>query len=409
MVGRTRNDLVTKTSLDRQVLGYVADKEQKGLYAQFRSGGTGVTKSWIFRYTSPVTGKRREMGLGSHRDRTLPEARKKANEYRKQLLEGIDPIEAKILEGSRVRSEQREQITLVTAVTRCIETKRHEWSNVKHAAQWTNTLTTYVLPTLGKRLVKDINTHDVLAVLQPIWLTKTETASRVRQRLETIIDWAKAHGQYEGENPARRDGPLSQLLPRAGKVKRVEHYAALPFDQMAEFMSVLRAKHTVTALALEFLILTASRTGEVIGALDDEVNFTTKTWTIPASRMKARREHRVPLTDRCLAIIRCVADPSNTEGWLFPSQAKKSHSLSNGAFLMLMKSIGGGRFASFTPHGFRSTFRDWAAEKTNYPSEVVEMALAHTIRNQVEAAYRRGDLFEKRRELMTDWERFISL
>ena len=406
MVGNTKDN--RELLLTTPKFGYRADKEQVGLYLQISQGKNRPSRSWVFRYTSPITGKRREMGLGSYRDRSLAEARAKASEYRKQLLEGIDPIEAKVLERSRLLAEQREQITLATAVNRCIETKRHEWSNAKHASQWTNTLTTYVLPSLGKKLVKDINIHDVLSVLQPIWLTKTETASRVRQRLETVLDWAKAHGQYEGENPARRDGPLGQLLPRAGKVKRVEHYAALPFEQMAEFMSALRAKNTVTALALEFLILTASRTGEVIGALQDEVNFTTKTWTIPASRMKARREHRVPLTDRCLEIIRFAVDSSSTAGWLFPSSTNKRQPLSNGAFLKLMKSIGEGRFASYTPHGFRSTFRDWAAEKTNYSSEVVEMALAHTIRNQVEAAYRRGDLFAKRRKLMTDWDRSTS-
>jgi integrase len=322
-VGKTRKSLVSTLKSQNLEFGYHADKEQPGLYLQIARGKKGPTKSWVFRYTSPVTGKRREMGLGSYRDRTLIEARAKAYEYRKQLLDGIDPITAKASTRSLQKAQHRAQVSFETAALQCIETKRYEWTNPKHTAQWTNTLRTYAFPAIGQRLVKDITNHDLLAVLQPIWLTKTETASRVRQRIETIIDWAKAHGQFEGENPARLDGPLGQLLPKAGKIKRVEHFAALPFEQLSNFMGVLRAKQSVTALALEFLILTASRTGEVIGAHQNEVDFGSKTWTIPASRMKARREHRAPLTDRCLEIILCVADPSNTDGWLFPSPWSK--------------------------------------------------------------------------------------
>jgi integrase len=343
------------------------------------------------------------MGLGSLRDRPLSEAREVAQACRKQLASGIDPIDARDSAVSEVKAKIQAEITFEKAALQCIETRKHEWSNPKHAAQWTSTLKTYAFPVIGDRVISAITVHDILAVLEPIWLFKTETAARVRQRLETVIDWAKARGHFHGENPARRDGPLGQLLPKASKVKRVEHFSALPFGRVAEFVNHLHNKQTTASLALEFLILTAARTGEVIGARWDELDLANALWIIPAKRMKAKREHRVPLSGRCLQILAKLSENKNVHGWIFPSPSDARRSLSNGAFLQLIKNMNDGAYAEYTPHGFRSAFRDWAAETTNYPPEVVEMALAHTIRNQVEAAYRRGDLLEKRRQLMEEW------
>ena len=411
MVGSVEGTVVGKTQQNRSSwrvsalseLGYHADPTQVGLYLQISSGTNGIRKSWVFRYTSPTRLRRREMGLGSLRDRPLSEAREVAQACRKQLASGIDPIDARDSAVSEVKAKIQAEITFEKAALQCIETRKHEWSNPKHAAQWTSTLKTYAFPVIGDRVISAITVHDILAVLEPIWLIKTETAARVRQRLETVIDWAKARGHFHGENPARRDGPLGQLLPKASKVKRVEHFSALPFSRVAEFVNHLHNKQTTASLALEFLILTAARTGEVIGARWDELDLANALWIIPAKRMKAKREHRVPLSGRCLQILAKLSENKNVHGWIFPSPSDARRSLSNGAFLQLIKNMNDGAYAEYTPHGFRSAFRDWAAETTNYPPEVVEMALAHTIRNQVEAAYRRGDLLEKRRQLMEEW------
>jgi integrase len=387
-------------------LGYHADPDCRGLYLQVTNGKSGVSRSWLYRFTSPITGKRREMGLGSLQQQPLAKARKRGRELAQQVLDGLDPIEEARKREVALRLEHSKATTFDKAVELCIAAKRHEWSNAKHAVQWTNTLKQYASPIIGKLPIQQIDTGLLLRVLEPIWTTKTETATRVRQRIETVIDYCKARGQFQGENPARLDGHLSELLPKAKKVKRVKHHPALPYPQMHVFMTELRNQRGIAALALEFLILTAARTGEVIGARWEEVDLQNRIWTIPAERMKAGKQHRVPLTDRAVEILQTL-QATATNSYIFPGwKAGVDIGLSNGAMLTLMKGMP--YYKQYTPHGFRSTFRDWCAERTNYSNEVIEMALAHTITNQVEAAYRRGDLFEKRIRLMADWGKYID-
>jgi integrase len=387
-------------------LGYHTDPKCKGLYLQVSQGKDGITRSWLFRYTSPITGKRREMGLGPLYKQPLAGARKRTQDLWQQVLAGLDPIEESRRQAVEALLEQSKAITFDKAAELCIAAKKHEWRNAKHAAQWTSTLAQYASPVIGKIPVQQIDTALVLRVLQQIWTTKTETATRVRQRIETVIDFCKARGQFVGDNPARLDGHLSELLPKASKIQKVRHHPALPFEQIHHFVTTLREKGGTAALALEFLILTAARTGEVIGARWDEVELQNHVWTVPADRMKAGKQHRVPLNARAVEILNTLKATA-TNRHIFPGwKTDADMGLSNGAMLALMKGMGD--YKQHTPHGFRSTFRDWCAERTNYPNEVIEMALAHAIENRVEAAYRRGDLFEKRARLMSDWGKYIK-
>jgi integrase len=277
---------------------------------------------------------------------------------------------------------------------------RAGWRNAKHAAQWSSTIKTYAEPVIGALPVQGIDTTLVIKIIEPLWSKKSETASRLRGRIEAVLDWATVRGYRQGDNPARWRGHLDKLLPARTKVSKVKHHAALPYRELPKFMAALRGQDGMSARALEFLILTAARTGEVIGALPAEIKD--RVWTVPAGRMKGSREHRVPLAAPALA----VAEKHNQRNgaFLFPG-AKDDKPLSNMAMLALLERMGR---SDLTAHGFRSTFRDWAAECTNYPNEVVEMALAHTINSKVEAAYRRGDLFEKRKSLMSEWAEFCA-
>ena len=272
------------------------------------------------------------------------------------------------------------------------------WRNAKHAAQWTSTLEMYVYPVFGFLPVGDIDTKLVMNVLDPIWQAKTETASRVRGRIEAILDWASVRGHREGENPARWKGHLANLLPPKSKVSKVKHHAALPYGGVGSFMVQLAKRDSVSARGLEFQILTAARTGEVMGATWSEIDLDKAIWTIPADRMKADKEHRVPLPEKAVVILSEMLDVAVSE-FVFPG-AQPNKPLSNMAFLQLLKRMDRG---DLTAHGFRSTFRDWAAECTNYPNDAAEMALAHAVGDKVEAAYRRGDLFDKRRQMMDAW------
>lgn len=384
----------------QQVPGY--HRYGPGLYLQVAPSGT---KSWLFRFKSPVTGKQREMGLGSLTILPLAMARQRAVECRQQVLNAMDPLEERKA-GRRVQLlEQARALTFAQAAEQCIASKRPEWKNAKHAQQWVNTLTTHAYPCIGNLPISDLDTTLVLKVLEPIWVTIPETASRLRQRIEVIWDWAKARSYVTGENPARLRGHLDNLLPKTAKIKRVEHHPALPFNRIHEFIQVLRGRTGSSALALEFLIFTAARTGEVIGSRWTEIDLTSKVWTIPAARMKAGKEHRVPLCDRSLAILQQLQKIRGDQDFIFPGW-KSGTGLSDGAMLVLMEKM---QFGNFTPHGFRSSFRDWAAEEAhNFPNETVELALAHTIKNQAEAAYRRGDQLERRRELMRAWENYIE-
>jgi len=387
-------------------LGYHADPEYQGLYLQVSQGKADVKRSWVFRFTSAATGKRREMGLGPLSTQSLAGARKRARELQQQVLSKLDPLEEARKDAIAARLEQSKVLTFDKAAELCIAAKSHEWRNAKHAAQWTNTLKQYASPVVGELPVQRIDTGLVLRILQPIWTTKTETATRVRQRVETVLDFCAARGQFAGDNPARLDGHLSELLPQARKIKKVVHHPALPFEQINPFITKLREKGGIAALALEYLILTAARTGETTGARWDEIDFQNRVWTIPAERMKAGKQHRVPLNDRAIEILSTLQSHA-TNSYIFPGwKADADMGLSNGAMLALMKGMD--EFKQYTPHGFRSAFRDWSAERTNYPNEVIEMALAHTIENRVEAAYRRGDLFEKRARLMADWGKYIE-
>jgi len=361
-------------------------------------------RSWIFKFT--LNGKAREMGIGPLHTVSLAQARAKATECRALCKDGRDPIEARSLERAALFADARKLATFKECARQFIEGHKAAWRNAKHAAQWERTLETYAYPKIGSLPVQAIGTSDVLGVLEPIWTKKTETAKRLRGRIEAILDWANARGYREGENPARWRGHLDKLLPNPSKVQRVRHHAALPYEDMPEFMAALRAQEGVSARALEFAIFAAARTGEVIGARWSEIDTTNKVWIVPATRMKGGREHRVPLSARALAILEemKLLRQDGGQAFVFPG-GKAGQPLSNMAFLMLLRRMGR---TDLTAHGFRSTFRDWAAERTAYQGEVAEMALAHAVGDKVEAAYRRGDLFEKRRRLMDDWARFCE-
>ncbi len=396
--------------------GYYSDPDNKCLYLQVSPTSKGITRSWIFRYTSPVTLKRREMGLGSTDICSLANARLKVLDLRKAIYEGIDPIEERQAKKTSIRESHQHSITFAAAAERCIQTKKAEWSNTKHQDQWTTTMAKFVSPLIGKLRVDQINTSHIVMVLEQniknkkgeiegsFWNVRTETATRVRQRIEVILDWCRAHEYMQGENPARYQGALSHLLPKASKIKKSVHHPALPFQKIREFMSELRSHSGYSALALELLILTATRTSEIIEAKWDEFNLDSKVWTIPAERMKAGKEHRIPLNTRAMEILEHLKT-IRVNSYLFPSTLHKEGCLSNMALLSMMRKMD--KYSDYVPHGFRSTFRDWAAETTDYSNETVELALAHTIKNKAEAAYRRQDQLEKRTSLMADWVNYI--
>ena len=369
-----------------------------GLWLQVTGKGA---KSWIFRFT--LRGKSREMGLGSAGTFSLAEARDKALACRKLCAEGLDPIEAKRAQQDEARLEAARAMTFRQCATSYIESQKAGWRNTKHAAQWTATLNTYAYPVFGDLPVQAIDTGFVMQALQPIWVGKPETATRVRGRIESVLDWAKTHGYRRGENPARWKGHLSNLLPKRSRVQQVEHHAALAYSQVAAFMADLSSREAVAARALEFAILTAARTGEVIGARWSEIDLEAAEWNVPAERMKAGSAHRVPLSQPALGILRRMAEVRTGE-FVFPG-GWHGRPLSNMSMLMMLRRMGR---EDLTVHGFRSSFRDWASETTSFPSEVVEAALAHSIQSKVEAAYRRGDLFQKRRELMDAWAAICS-
>jgi integrase len=388
----------------------VRNKTTPGLYGDggglyLNVGPTGG-KSWLFRFM--LNGTAREMGLGPLHTIGLAEARERAMAARKLRLDGIDPLEARKAEKARRTAEKAAEaaalVTFKKAAEGYIEANKAAWRNAKHAWQWTATLEAHVYPVIGEVAVSAINTGHVTRILTPIWNTKSETAARIRGRIETVLDYAKVHGWRAGENPARWKGHLDNVLPARAKVAKVEHHAALPWSEVGAFMAELEKQEGVGAQAFRFAILTAARTGEVIGARWSEIDMNTAVWSIPASRMKGAREHRVPLSDAALAVLREAAKlrQSDADGSVFPggSGGKGAAGLSNMAMLAVLRRM---RREDLTVHGFRSSFRDWAAETTSYQREVLEAALAHTIDSKVEAAYRRGDLFEKRRRLMHDW------
>lgn len=361
-----------------------------------------TARSWVYRYM--LDRIPHEMGLGKYPEITLVEARTRATEARRLKAHAKDPLAERAGVRAAQLADAAKAVTFKDAAERYIEAHRAGWRNAKHAAQWEATLATYAEPVIGALAVQAIDTGLVLKVLEPIWKAKPETASRLRGRIEAVLDWAKVRGYRDGENPARWRGHLDKLLPARAKVKKVQHHAAIRFDELAGFMAALRAENGTAARALEFAILTAARTGEVIGAKWHEIDLGEKIWTVPAERMKAGKEHRVPLSARAIAILKSFKpdtrqEKDTAEAFVFAGSAPDKP-LSNMAMLMLLRRMGRG---DLTAHGFRSTFRDWCAERTSFPSEAAEMALAHTVGDKVEAAYRRGDLFDKRRALMNQW------
>ena len=386
-----------------------------GLWLQVTNAGA---RSWIFRYwiqdRDPATGKSirdevgklrgrsREMGLGSAFVISLEEARELAGEHRKLRRQGIDPIEVRRSQQAQHRLDAAKTITFEQCAEAYIKAYQAGWRNAKHAQQWQNTLSTYAGPVLGSLSVQSIDTSLVLKVIKPIWTSRSETASRVRGRIERILDWAKVRGYRDGENPARWRGHLAHLLPARSKVRQVIHHAALNYAEVPAFMATLRAYDETAARALEFTILTAARSGETISAKWSEIDLVAKTWTVPAARMKSHREHRVPLPNRAVELLQNLPRDITND---FVFTRAGGPGLTHSAMRLLLRRIG---HADTAVHGFRSSFSDWAAEQTAYPSHVVEQALAHTINNAFERAYRRGDLFDKRRRLMEDWARFCN-
>ncbi len=373
--------------------GYYCDGG--GLYLQVSKSGS---KSWVMRYT--LDAKPREMGLGSFNAFSLAEARARAKAQRKLLTDGIDPLETKRSDQLTRRMAEANVITFDKAATAFITANSPAWRNAKHADQWRNTISTYASPVIGALPVSKIETAHVLRVLTPIWLEKTETAVRLRGRIEKILDWAKAQGYRSGDNPAAWRGHLDAgLLPSPSKVADAGHHAALPWSEMGAFLVALRAMQGSGARAMEVIILTATRTSEVLNAKWSEFDLDGKLWTIPKERMKAFKEHRVPLSDAVMAVLTKVKAESTGGDYVF-SGRKAGTPLTNMTCLQTLKRMGR---TDITVHGFRSTFRDWVSEATSYPRDVAEMALAHAVEDKTEAAYRRGDLIEKRRALMSDW------
>jgi integrase len=374
-----------------------------GLYLQVTEGAGGhLNRSWLFRYTAPGSSKERWMGLGPVHTVGLADARQAAQEARKLRLQGIDPLEHRRAARGALATENAKTITFDQAAAQYIESHRAGWKTNRNAADWTSALARFASPVIGKLPVASIDVGLLMQVLRPLWADKPDAANRVRGRVESILDWASVHGYRQGENPARWRANLDHLLPRPSKVRPAVHHAALPYGDVPGFLEQLRQQAGVAKLALEYILLTAARSGEALGARWDEIDLTSRLWTVPAERMKAGREHRVPLCDRAIEILRELEAVRTNEFVFFG--VRQPH-LGNGALHALLTRMGRD---DLTIHGFRSTFRDWCGERTSFPREVAEQALAHAIENETEAAYRRGDALEKRRRLMDAWGQYCS-
>lgn len=385
--------------------GAVSALTAPGMYAVGRVPGLHLQvlpsggRSWILRVK--VGSKRREIGLGGYPAVSLAQARESAQEKRSSIDKGIDPVAERRAAKSALQAAQASGKTFKECAAAYMAAHESGWKNVKHGQQWRNTLETYAYPVIGHLLVRDVTLAHVTRILEPIWTEKNETASRLRSRMELVLDWAAVRGYRDKDNPARWRGHLDKLLARPSKVKKQEHHAALPAAAMADFMPRLRAADGIGARALEFAILTAARSGEVRGAEWSEIDLEAKVWTVPAARMKAGKEHRVPLSDAAVVLVKALPRMAGTE-LVFSSP--RGGTLSDMTLSAVLRRMS----VAAVPHGFRSTFRDWVSECTAYPNQAAEMALAHAIGDKVEAAYRRGDLFEKRRQMMADWAAFLA-
>jgi integrase len=363
-----------------------------------------LAKKWVLRVT--YNGKRIEMGLRSYPGVSLKEARAKAEKYRGLAQNGTDPVKAREADDATVDGAP----TFTTCAARYIRANRKSWKNYKHRMQWVYTLKEFARPVIGAKSVDQVTTEDMLSILTPIWVSKTETAKRLQGRIENVLDYASALGYRDYMNPARWRGHLDKLLPKPSSIKKERHHPAMPYEVVPAFMTELQKKDSVSAKAVRFLILTACRSGEVLGATWGEVDIDAATWTIPPERMKTKKEHKVPLCVEALEVVnglhREVGNP-----YLFPG-ARIGKPLSNMALLQLMRGMGygsNGVRGDYVPHGFRSSFRDWSGEVGSFPRDVCEMALAHTIPNKAEAAYRRGSLFVKRSKMMQEWSDYLKV
>jgi integrase len=393
-------------SLNRLTSLRVTRAKRPGMYAD---GGSlylrvapGGSKQWIFRYTSR-DGRMRDMSLGAVHTFSLAEARERATQARKLRADGIDPLDHKRAHQAARAAADAKRMTFGQCALGFIKDNEAEWGNAKHRYEWEATLNRYVYPTLGSLPIEVIDTPLVLKVIKPLWGRVPTTASRVLGRIHAVIGWATVHHYRSGDNPARWQGHLEHALPALGKVSKVEHHAALPYAQVSAFMAKLRKDSSIGAQCLEFIVLTACRLSEVLYAEWNEIDFDNRVWIVPASRMKANKEHRVPLSTSALAVLKAMQAVRHSD-YVFPG-ARQGRPVGVVTPIRLAKEAAG---ADITVHGLRSTFRDWAAERTNFPREVAEMALAHTIPNAVEAAYRRGDLFDKRRKLMDAWAAYCA-
>lgn len=387
-----------------------------GLYLNVTSNGA---KSWVFRFMKH--GKATTVGLGRYPEISLADARISAADLRKKIHFGFDPVAEKRTISETARAENKKGVTFDWCASEYIKAHSPSWSNLKHADQWRNTIKTYATPTIGEMDVAKIETSHIMSILEPIWQTKAETASRVRGRIENILDWAAVHKHRTGENPARLKGHIEVLLPARNKKAAVRHHPALPFNQLPSFMTELRKRIGIAARAVEFGILTGARSSEIRGMVWSELDDENDLWILPQERMKAKREHRVPLSAEALKIIADMKKIKNGD-LVFPGMKivdGKPITLSDMTLTAVLKRMDEDRTKNgllgwrdkdvvITMHGFRSCFRDWTAEKTDYPSDMAEMALAHTVSNQVEAAYRRGDMMEKRRAMMQAWADYSS-
>ena len=370
-----------------------------GLYLQVVNANN---KSWLLRYER--NGRERWYGLGPVHTFSLKEARERARAARQLLHDGIDPIDHRKAQRAALAAAKAKAITFAEAAQRYFDQHEGKWRNAKHRQQFLSTLKTYAYPVLGNIAMSDIDTPAVLRAIEPIWLEKTETASRVRGRIKSVLDWATVRGYRQGDNPARWKGHLAEVLPARSQVAKPVHHAAMPYRDVPAFMTELREREGTAARALEFTIHTAARTGEVMGARWGEIDFDNKVWTVPAGRMKGGREHRVALPDRTVELLRELpAEDGNSFVFVGP---RPGAGLSNMAMAKVLDRMGRG---DVTVHGFRSTFMDWAHEQTAFPKVVIDMALAHVVGDKSEAAYRRGDLLAKRRQLAEAWAKFCTL
>lgn len=367
-----------------------------GLYLHVNARGA---RSWILRVV--VGDKRRDMGLGGYPDIGVADARQKAREARLKIEQGVDPILLRKQAKSELMALQATDKTFEQAAGEYIKIHADSWSNDKHRKQWESTLAAYAFPVVGKLSLRHIRQEHILKILEPIWTTKTETATRVRGRMESILDWAKVKGLRSGENPAAWKGHLDHMLPAPTRLKKIEHLTAVPVREMPGFMVKLRQAAGIAAQALEFLILTAARSGEVRGITWEEVSLDDALWIVPAERMKMKKEHRVPLSNRAVDILK---SPPRIDGNPLVFPAPRGSQMSDATMSAVLKRMN----VDATVHGFRSSFRDWCGDYTNYPRDLAEQCLAHGADDPVEAAYRRGDALERRREIMNEWSKFIA-